>query len=195
MAEEMGSVHASAPSQRLEAKATASDTLAAHPALRATVSQLGDSTNLFVHSLNGIKQDQALVRPGPRSNPMLWVAGHLVQARTRLLRAFGPPRQVPWENLFATGATVSELTPYPSIGEIEAVWRSASEELTRRIQAAPRARYDDATPDWLLSRDGTLGGALTYAAYHEAYHIGQLGYIRKWLGYEAVFEPDARSDR
>ena len=44
-----------------------------------TLSQLDATTQLFIRSLNGIRQDQALVRPAPTSNPMLWVAGHLVQ--------------------------------------------------------------------------------------------------------------------
>jgi uncharacterized damage-inducible protein DinB len=163
-----------------------------HPVLHSTLSQLDATTKLFIRSLNGIRQDQALVRPGPSSNPMLWVAGHLVQARTQLLRAFGPPRQLPWENLFATGSMIGEATLYPSIGEVEAVWSSASAELVRRLEGAPPNRYDESAPDWLVSRDGTLGGAINYAVYHEAYHVGQLGYIRKWLGYEPVFEPVMR---
>jgi uncharacterized damage-inducible protein DinB len=160
-----------------------------HPVIHAAFPQLDATTQLFIRSLNGVREDQALMRPGPSSNPMLWVAGHLVQARTQLLRAFGPPRQLPWENLFATGALVQEATSYPSIGEVEAVWRSASAELLRRLESAPTPHYDEPAPDWLVTRDGTLAGAINYAVYHEAYHIGQLGFIRKWLGYDAVFEP------
>ena len=164
-----------------------------HSVLHAALQQFDATTQLFIRSLNGIRQDQALLRPSEHSNPMLWVAGHLVQARTQLLRAFGPPRQLPWENLFATGSMIGEPAAYPSIGEVEAVWRSASAELIRRIEAVLPGRYDDPAPDWLVSRDGTLTGAINYAVYHEAYHIGQLGFIRKWLGYDAVFEPSQLS--
>ncbi len=163
-----------------------------HPALHGVLSQLDATTQLFIRSLNGIRQDQALVRPGSTSNPMLWVAGHLVQARTQLLRAFGPPRQLPWENLFATGSMVGDAGIYPSIGEVEAVWRSSSMELVRRLESSPPGRFDERAPDWLVTRDGSLGGAINYAVYHEAYHIGQLGYIRRWLGYDPVFEPATR---
>jgi hypothetical protein len=167
-------------------------TAATHPALLAALQDMDATTQLFVRSLNGVRQDQALQRPGDDSNPMLWVAGHLVQARTQLLRAFGPPRQLPWENLFATGSIVGDANAYPSIGEVEAVWRSVSTELVRRLESSPATRFDEPAPDWLVTRDGTLGGAINYAAYHEAYHIGQLGYMRKWLGYDAVFEPGRR---
>jgi hypothetical protein len=164
-------------------------TTTTHSVLNVVLPQLDATTQLFIRSLNGVRQDQALLRPGEHSNPMLWVAGHLVQARTQLLRAFGPPRQLPWENLFATGSMIGQSEIYPSIGEVEAVWRSASVELVRRLESAPANSYDEPAPNWLVSRDGTLAGAINYAVYHEAYHIGQLGFIRKWLGYDAVFEP------
>jgi hypothetical protein len=160
-----------------------------HPVVHAALPQIEETTKLFIRSLNGVREDQVLMRPGPSSNPMLWVAGHLVQSRTQLLRAFGPPRQLPWENLFATGSLVGDALIYPSIGEVEAVWRSASQELMRRLESAPPNRFDEPAPDWLVTRDHTLGGAINYAVYHEAYHIGQLGFIRKWLGHDAVFEP------
>jgi hypothetical protein len=158
------------------------------PSLAAVVSQLHESTRLYARALSGIAHDDLLTRPGPRSNPLVWVAGHLVQQRTRLLGAFGPPRQIPWEDLFRTGSVIGDLGLYPTTGELEAVWRSASEELLRRIETTPEERFDGPAPAWLISRDGTLRGGLTYAAFHEAYHVGQMGYLRKWLGFDPLLD-------
>src|SRR5919109_3646271 len=146
------------------------------PSLAAIVSQLLESTRLYTKALSGIEHDNLLTRPGPRSNPLIWVAGHLVQQRTRLLGAFGPPRQIPWDDLFRTGSVVGDLRRYPTTGELEAVWRSASEELMRRLEATLEERFGEPAPDWLISLDGTLRGGLSYAAFHEAYHVGQMGY-------------------
>ena len=154
----------------------------------AVVSQLLDSTRLYATALSGIDHEDLLTRPGPRSNPLIWVAGHLVQQRTRLLGALGPPRQIPWEDLFRTGSVIGDLRLYPTTGELEAVWRSVSEELMRRIEATTEEHYDGPAPDWLISRDGTLRGGLSYAAFHEAYHIGQMGYLRKWLGFDPLLD-------
>ena len=44
------------------------------------------------------------------------------------------------------------------------------------------------SPEWLRTQDGTLLGALSFAALHEAYHIGQMGFIRKWLGLDPIVD-------
>ena len=39
--------------------------------------------------------------------------------------------------------------------------------------------------DALLTRPGPR---LAFAAMHEAYHVGQMGYLRKWLGLDPIFD-------
>jgi hypothetical protein len=158
------------------------------PSLSAIASQLLEFTRLYTKALSGIEHEDLLTRPGPGSNPLIWLAGHLVQQRTRLLAALGPPRQIPWEELFRSGSAVRNPRLYPTTGELEAVWRSASDELMRRIEATPEECFDDPAPCWLTSRDGTLRGGLSYAALHEAYDIGQMGYLRKWLGFDSLLD-------
>ena len=34
--------------------------------------------------------------------------------------------------------------------------------------------------------DKTIRGAINFLAYHEAYHLGQMGYLRKWLGKDSL---------
>jgi hypothetical protein len=29
---------------------------------------------------------------------------------------------------------------------------------------------------------------LAFAALHEAYHVGQMGFLRKWLGLDQIFD-------
>jgi hypothetical protein len=163
-------------------------TLRVTPSLAAIFTQLVEFTRLYSKALSGIEHEDLLCRPGPGANPLIWVAGHLVQQRTRLLSAFGPPRDIPWEDLFRNCVAVCNPRLYPTAGELEAVWRSASEELMRRLERTPEERFDRPAPSWLVSRDGTLRGALSYAALHEAYDIGQMGYLRKWLGFECLLE-------
>jgi hypothetical protein len=158
------------------------------PSLAAIASQLREFTRLYSRALSGIEHEDLLTRPGPGSNPIIWVAGHLVQQRTRLLGALGPPRPIPWEDLFKSGSAVCNPRMYPTAGELEAVWRSASDELMHRIKTTPEECFDAPAPCWLVSRDGTLLGGLSYAALHEAYDIGQMGYLRKWLGFDCLLD-------
>jgi hypothetical protein len=158
------------------------------PALVPVTNQFRDTTRLYDRALNGVSHEALLIRPGPGSNPLLWVAGHLVQQRTHLLGALGPTRQLPWDDLFGTGSIIGDLTLYPSVGELGAVWRSATEELMRRLESLSGASLAAPSPSWLRSNDGTLLGALAFGAMHEAYHVGQMGFLRKWLGLDPIFE-------
>ena len=162
--------------------------LTVEPSLAPVALQFRDTTRLYGRALDGVTRDALLTRPGPRSNPLLWVAGHLVQQRTRLLGALGPARQIPWDDIFGTGSIIGDLRVYPGIGELEAVWRSSTDELLRRLQRIGGAELTAPSPEWLRTQDGTLLGALSFAALHEAYHIGQMGFIRKWLGLDAIFD-------
>jgi hypothetical protein len=162
--------------------------LTVEPGLAPVAHQFRETTRLYVRALDGVTRDALLTRPGPRSNPLLWVAGHLVQQRTRLLGALGPARQIPWDDLFGTGSMIGDLHNYPGIGELDAVWRSATEELLRRLETINSSSLAAPSPDWLRTQDGTLLGALAFAAMHEAYHVGQMGFLRKWLGLDPIFD-------
>jgi hypothetical protein len=162
--------------------------LTVEPGLAPVAHQFRETTRLYVRALDGVTRDALLTRPGPRSNPLLWVAGHLVQQRTRLLGALGPARQIPWDDLFGTGSMIGDLQHYPGIGELDAVWRSATEELLRRLETINSSSLAAPSPDWLRTQDGTLLGALAFAAMHEAYHVGQMGFLRKWLGLDPIFD-------
>jgi hypothetical protein len=37
--------------------------------------------------------------------------------------------------------------------------------------------------DFLLK---SVRGGLVFLAWHDSYHTGQMGYLRKWLGYEGL---------
>jgi hypothetical protein len=38
----------------------------------------------------------------------------------------------------------------------------------------------------VLTGDKTKRGAIVFLNYHETYHIGQMAYLRKWLGYSQL---------
>lgn len=87
-----------------------------------------------------------------------------------------------WGNLFDRGATVGDAGRYPSGAEVERVMR----EVSPRLHAALLALSDEH-----LSRSAslpipgltTLADELTFFALHDSYHVGQMAYIRKALGY------------
>lgn len=160
-----------------------------HPSIGPVAEQFRITTNLFIKAMSGVSAPDAMRRPGPVSNPLLWLAGHVTQFRSRLLTLVGVPTDFPWEGIFDTGAKVGPPELYPEAEEIVALWEELSERLTTRLAALTQEEL--AAPPGLRvpSTDATLRGAIGYFSLHEAYHVGQMGYVRKWLGMTPIIDP------
>ena len=152
----------------------------------ALAGQMDSATNLFRSALVGVEREPFLRRPGPHSNPMVWVAGHLTQFRYRMAAMLGVPRELPWATLFSTGSVVGDLSAYPEREEIERLWAEVSGDLAARFATLNAAELNAPPPARIASTDGTMVGAIALFTFHEAYHVGQLGYLRRFLGYQSL---------
>jgi hypothetical protein len=147
------------------------------------------TTNLFIKAMSGVDKEEAMRRPGPMSNPLLWLAGHLIHFRTRLLSLMGVPRDFPWGSRFDTGSKVGEPETYPDPEELVALWEQLSELLVERLGTLTEADLAAPPTAKVPTTDATLRGAIGYFSLHEAYHVGQMGYVRKWLGMTPIIDP------
>lgn len=140
---------------------------------------------LVYQALEGLTHEE-LWRPLTASNnPLLWVAGHIVQTRAWVLRILGEPVDTGWGSLFDRGAKLGDPKDYPSGPEVARVMR----EVSPRLQAALAGQQDEQLnrPASLqIPELNTLRDELAFFALHDAYHVGQLAYIRKGLGYRGL---------
>lgn len=141
--------------------------------------------DLALRALDGLTDQQLWAAPTQRNNAMLWVAGHVVQTRAFLLGLLGERFDTGWEERFNRGATIGDASGYPSRGEIERVMRDVSQRLHAKF-----ATLDDAQlaqqPSMDLPGAKTVADQLAFFAFHDSYHVGQMAYIRKALGYPAL---------
>lgn len=149
----------------------------------APVAQLFDVSGvLYEKALTGLDREALLKRPGERSNPMLWIAGHLASSRYGLCAALGRPKEIPWGKLFFRGASLPDPGTLPEIGEIRQAWQEVSSLLMARLEELTEAELQAPSPRPFAIPDRSLRGAITFLAYHEGYHVGQMAFLRKWLG-------------
>lgn len=146
------------------------------------------TTNLYVKALAGVGRDAFLERPGGVTNSLVWVAGHLLQSRARMRKLAGEKIEVPWPELFGPGGPLADPSGYPTAQELLASWRETTEALLRRLDALDEALLVAPPRLRVPSHDHTLLGAIAFAAYHEAYHVGQMGYVRRWHGLSPLVE-------
>jgi uncharacterized protein YndB with AHSA1/START domain len=144
------------------------------------------NTGLLRSALDGLNAEELWRRPTPLTNPMLWIAGHIVQTRASMLRLLGEPFDTGWTDLFSRGAALAESSRYPSRDDIDRINREIINRL--KVKFAALTDEDLAAPARGRQVPGakTVGDQLTFLAFHESYHIGQLAYVRKALGHSAL---------
>ena len=143
------------------------------------------SDSLVLQALADLTPEQ-LWRPLTSSNnSLLWVAGHIVQTRAKVLQIVGEQVETGWGTLFDRGAKIGNPKEYPTGSEVARVMS----EISPRLHSALAALDDEQlNRPASLTIPGlkTLTDELAFFALHDAYHVGQLAYLRKGLGYPGL---------
>lgn len=160
-----------------------------HASIGPVAEQFRITTNLFSKAMSGVPAEEAMRRPGDQSNPLLWLAGHVTHFRSRLVTLLGVPREFPWGNVFDTGAKVGPAELYPEPDALIEMWDDLTAVLMERLGVLTEADLAAPPTARVPSTDATLRGAIGYFSLHEAYHVGQMGYVRKWLGRSPIIDP------
>ncbi len=137
-----------------------------------------------------ITNEEALVFPAGNANCMNWLVGHIIDARNQLLALL--KEQPVWNNeefdCYARGANPKlshELfLPFPSLIEY---FKSSYERVVVGIKNATADQLNNLFT--IPSNDGiaishSLLEWLTVFSFHESYHTGQTGFLRRVLGKE-----------
>lgn len=143
------------------------------------------NNGLVSRALEGLSDDDVWQTPPGGGNPIGWMLGHITETRLGLLGTLGRPLDSGWSRMFSRGAVRADRSACPARAAIEAKWKET--------HAAMRDAFAAQTPDRLASPARLpLPGATTMAeqiaffAFHESYHVGQIGYVRKQNGHSAI---------
>ena len=147
---------------------------------------------MLAKAIDGLSGEQWQVRPGGSGNSALWIVGHIAWARSRSLKLLGVDWSAPWMNQFERGSRDEAGLQRPSHVEIVAAFKDLSQRLSSALEAASDAALSAPAPEPSPSLDGTIGGMVSFLALHEAYHIGQIAYLRSLVGLEKGTETKDR---
>jgi uncharacterized damage-inducible protein DinB len=126
-------------------------------------------------------------RPSDGGNPIGWMLGHITGARTSLLTRLGHPMKTPWGNIFSRGMALGTADTYPTQPELEAAWKDTHHKMRDAF-----AGISDALLAEKAGRpigpftDPTVRELMTFLAFHESYHVGQMAYLRRLFGHGGV---------
>jgi hypothetical protein len=130
-----------------------------------------------------VSDAEALRRPGPGQNPMAWMVGHIAVYRAEILAKIGGEsgKASDLARLFGKDVPVTSTEGWPPLQELLRRFLSLHEALVERLRAAGEAAFETKTESGLP--------VVSFMHFHETYHVGQLGYVRKWLGKDPLVPP------
>jgi hypothetical protein len=156
--------------------------------LQAVRNVLEANAALFRRALEGIDQARGERRPNDHTNSMAFIACHVLDARFYLVKLAGHERTNPWQALFDAATDITTMKEYPPLYELRTEWDELHEATLLHLADMSSAELDAESPDRFPTDDGSVLGALSFLAFHEAYHVGQMGLVRKYLGFEPVVQ-------
>ena len=129
-------------------------------------------------NVSGIGHEESLITPQPAGNSLNWVVGHVVASRNGLLRLSGLDLHWSKEQArpYIRGSALLAIESARPFDDILNAYEQTQQKLLERLQNMSDAELDAA------SDKGTLGEQLGFLLFHEAYHAGQVGILRRVLG-------------
>ena len=152
------------------------------PALAPWADLFRLNTKLFRNTLANLDEVDATARPNEHTNSAAFIGGHLVETRAWMGRYLGLDTQAPFGGVLEHATSLEQITELPTVAQIRLQWETVSavvsaglEQLTSEQLAGPGTqKFPGVAP--------TLLGGIAFLLQHESYHIGQLAYLRKFLG-------------
>lgn len=134
-------------------------------------------------NVNGLDHEDSLLQPPGGGNCLNWVTGHIVANRTHVLELLGEEpvwSKVQMEAYQRGSKPIQDGTRAQKFDAILADFEKTQE----RIQAGLGRLTDQDLGK--KQGEGTLGDRLHFLQFHEAYHIGQTGLLRRMAGKEGA---------
>ena len=119
----------------------------------------------------------------PAGHSPRWLVGHLATYRHRVLAMAGlPALTAAWEDWFTKGTDPAAVPADLDPGILVQAFHDAQAALAGRWAAVTAQDLAKPLGRTLPGGADTLGGGLQFMAWHEAYHLGQLGLLRRLAG-------------
>lgn len=137
-------------------------------------------------NLGGITHEESLRQPAPAGNCANWVLGHLVAVRCGLLQVFGSEPVWDEADCAPYARHASPITNAGNAKPVDEVWKAfdaSQERLRKAISALTPAMLSQKSPFSPTNNPKeTVSSMLAVLGFHDAYHAGQTGILRRLIG-------------
>jgi len=132
--------------------------------------------------LDDLSEEEARARPRGEGGPSIaWTVGHLLNYRIFMLNRFGSERDNAYEEKFGN-VPATDGSDYPSLDELRAAWETVGTDFMDALSSLSEEQLETRLEDgW--HEEQVLRDQVVFFAWHEGYHLGGIGQIRKSLGH------------
>jgi uncharacterized damage-inducible protein DinB len=137
-------------------------------------------------NLQDLDHEDTLLLPDAGGNCLNWVLGHVVSARSMVLMLAGATPTLTGEGMsvYRRGSHPEGTSGFADLAKLRAMFDQTQEQLIPALTALSEQALNGAVPEEHRRPPltGTLGDALIRLHYHEGYHNGQIGLLRRLAG-------------
>jgi DinB superfamily len=155
--------------------------------------QFGLCSYVLEKNLGGVTHEESLINPQPGGSCLNWIVGHLTRSRNGALGILGQKPMFPMAEFAAyddSGGTPFRSEQAIPFDELKRRFKALQEPLVNGLSRMSAEVLGQPAP---FSPTGnpkeTIGSLLASLAFHEAYHVGQSGILRRVIGREGMVKP------
>lgn len=141
-------------------------------------------------NLEDVSNDESLVRPERGGNSLNWVLGHIIVYRGNVLRLIGhqPVLQGEQAGPYLRGSHPKGTERYLDLATLRGMLSDAHQELIPALSGMTEEHLAHDVPEEFNRPPlaGSVGNALARLHFHESYHAGQIGLLRRIVGKEGA---------
>jgi uncharacterized damage-inducible protein DinB len=149
----------------------------------------GINYEVLKKNLDGVTHEESLIQPEGGGNCLNWVLGHIVATRDNAVRLL---KQEPvWDNeiagVYQRGSEpLRDGSKAQPLEKILADLARSQDRLVAGLSTVSEPELGAPSPDKSIAE--TVGELLFVLQFHEAYHAGQAGLLRRIAGHEGAIK-------
>jgi len=137
-------------------------------------------------NLDGVTHDESLHAPEPGGNCLNWVLGHVVVSRNLILTLAGATPVMTGEKVavYQRGSMPSKAEEHVDIATLRSLFDDSQRQLIPALSGMTEEALAHGIPEQFRRPPltGSIVDGLTRLHYHEGYHNGQIGLLRRVAG-------------
>ena len=154
------------------------------PVARPIIALYGLSNSILAAGISDLSDEHAKARSRGGTGPSIsWTIGHLCHHKIKVLELLGRPQENPFASTFENAAT--DGAGYPPLADLAASFSALTSELCTAL-AFSADRLEAAMPGAGPHDEKRILDTVLFFAWHEAYHLGAIGTIRREQGRRAI---------